>query len=138
MVRGNRSGRIVVVNDRVDLPVTQAKTLAASTGKAASELCGGGAQGPGLLGCWTGAFPGSAADRSVFPVRIPQHAWERVNTLIAGHVNDVRGWTVPLPGESDLLAGGPDLCIVEAAGCAAAPGGQRFRDCSDPPRARWR
>ena len=36
-------------------------------------------------------------------------------------------------GESDLPAGGQDLFIVEVAGYAAGPGGQRFRDCSETP-----
>ena len=37
-------------------------------------------------------------------------------------------------GESDLPAGGLDLSFIEAAGCAAGPGGQRFRECSQPPQ----
>ena len=85
-------------------------------------------RGPGLLACRTG-YAGSG-DRSVVPARIPQHAREMVNILLAGRVNDVRGWTGPLRGEPDLLAGGLGLSVVEAAGCAAGPGGQRFRDCS--------
>ena len=36
---------------------------------------------------------------------------------LTGRVNDVRGGTGPLQGESDLLAGGLDLFIVEVAGC---------------------
>ena len=31
------------------------------------------------------------------------------------------------------LADGMDLFIIEAAGCAPEPGGQRFRDCSQTP-----
>ena len=38
-----------------------------------------------------------------------------------------------MQGESNLLAGGLDLFIVEVAGCTAEPGGQRFRDCSQTP-----
>ena len=56
MVKGNRSGRIVVVDDRVDLPATPAKTLAASKGEAGAS-CSGGAPRPALLGCWTIALP---------------------------------------------------------------------------------
>ena len=78
------------------------------------------------------SYAGSA-DRSVFPARIPEHAWERVNTLLAARVNDVRGWTGPFRGEPDLLAGGLDLSTLEVAGCAARPAGQRFSDCSPTP-----
>ena len=99
-------------------------------------LVRGTAQGTGIAGLRASCpSPGGAAGRSVFPVRIPQQAWERVNTLPASRVNDVHGGTVPLRSESDLLAGGLDLCIIEAAGCAAGPGGQRFPDCSQPPAA---
>ena len=38
-----------------------------------------------------------------------------------------------MQSEPDLLAGGLDLSIVEVAGCAAEPGGRRFRDCSQTP-----
>ena len=41
---------------------------------------------------------GGADDRSVFPARIPQHAWEKGNTLLAGRANDLCGETVPLAG----------------------------------------
>ena len=100
-----------------------------------------GAQGAGIAGLLDSCpSPGSAAGRSVFPVRIPQHAGERVNTLLAGRVNDVRGGTVPLQSEPDLLAGGLDLSIrprhrlpTSRSGCAAEPGGRRFRDCSQTP-----
>ena len=98
------------------------------------SACPWGAQGTGIAGLRVSCpSPGGAADRSVFPARISQQAWERVNTLPAGRVNDVRGWTGPLRGEPDLLAGGLDLSTLEAAGCAAGPAGQRFPDCSDPP-----
>ena len=40
-----------------------------------------------------------------------------------------------MQSEPDLLAGGLDLSIVEAAGCAAEPGGRRFRDCSQIPKS---
>ena len=83
-----------------------------------------GTKGTGIAGLRDNCpSPGSAAGRSVFPVRIPQHAWERVNTLPAGRVNDERVGTGPLQGESDLPAGGLDDGEVQAAGCAAGPGG---------------
>ena len=66
------SGRIVVVGDSVNPPVPQAKTLAASTGKVGQLFGAQGAGSAGLLDSYPS--PGSIADRSVFPVRIPQHA----------------------------------------------------------------
>ena len=113
-------------------PVTPAKTLAASTEKV-SELFVGRAGVAGLLdSCHS---PGSAADRRVFPVRIPHRGWKRVNTFPAGRVNDVRGGTVPLQGEFEPLDAGLDLFTVEAARYVVEPGWQRFRDCSETPVA---
>ena len=82
----DRSGRIVVVDDRVDPRVTPA----ASTGKVSKLSVGR----TGNRDCWTAGqlpFPGKRRGRSVFPVRIPQQAWERVNILPYGRVNDVHG-----------------------------------------------
>ena len=97
------------------------------------SACSRGAQGTGIAGLPDSCPPPGSADRGVFPARTHQHAWERVNILPSGRVNDVHGWPVPLQGESDLPAGGPDLSTLEAAVCVAGPGGQRFPDCSDPP-----
>ena len=92
-----------------------------------------GTQGTGIVGLPDSCPSPGSADRSVFPARTPQHAWERVNTLLAARADPSRGGTVPLQGESCLLAGGLDLSTLEAAGCVVGPGGQRFPDCSDPP-----
>ncbi len=75
-----------------------AKTLVASEGKV-GELFGGftGAGIAGLLHSYSS--PGSVSGRGVFPLRTPQHAWGRVNTRLAGRVNNVRGGTGPVLGE---------------------------------------
>ena len=67
------TGRIVVVDDSVNPPVTSAQAVAASTGKV-GELFGERTWA-GIAGLLDSCpFPGRAADRCVFPVRIPQHA----------------------------------------------------------------
>ena len=74
-------------------PWTQDSFIAATI----MSACLWGAQGTGIAGLPDSCpSPGGAAGRSVFPARTSQHAWERVNTLIAGHLNDSRGGTVPL------------------------------------------
>ena len=98
------------------------------------------AQGVGIAGLLHRyPSPGSAAGRGVFPVRIPQQAWERVNTLIAGRVNDSRVGTAPLQGEPDLLAGGLDLSTLEVAGCQPDPAVSVSLTAPTPRRRRpWR